>query len=72
MKNPVSAIYCDCFQAFVEGERFFGEDTDRFLAKMLFGVSNVCNTYSILNFFAWQSVSLHEPFNWSGANIILY
>jgi hypothetical protein len=49
VKNPVSAIYCDCFQAFVGGERFFGEDTDRFLAKMLFGVSNVWNTY--LEFF---------------------
>jgi hypothetical protein len=48
VKNPVSAIYCDCFQAFVGGERFFGEDTDRFLAKMLFGVSNVWNTYKKL------------------------
>jgi hypothetical protein len=39
LKNLVAVIDCDCFQTFVERENFFGKDTDRFLAKMLFRVS---------------------------------
>jgi hypothetical protein len=39
LKNPVAVIHCDCFQTFVERENFFEKDTDRFLAKILFGVS---------------------------------
>lgn len=27
-------------------KNFFGKDTDKFLAEILLGVSNVCNTYS--------------------------
>jgi hypothetical protein len=46
LKNKVEAIYCDCFQTFVERENFFGKDTGKFLAKILLGVSNVCNVYT--------------------------
>jgi hypothetical protein len=39
-------IDCGCFQTFVERENFFGKDTGKFLAKILLGVSNVCNGYT--------------------------
>jgi hypothetical protein len=49
LKNSVVVVnYCDCFHAFVEGESFFGKDTDRLLVKILPGVSNVCNAYTNL------------------------
>jgi len=48
LKKEVEVIYCDCFQTFVEKENFFGKDTDRFLAKILSGISNVCNAYTLL------------------------
>jgi hypothetical protein len=46
LKNKVEAIYCGCFQTFVERESFFGKDVDKLLVKILPGVSNVCNVYT--------------------------
>ena len=46
MKNKVGVTYCDCSQAFVERENFFGKDTGKFFAKTLSKVSNLCNAYN--------------------------
>jgi len=52
LKNSLVVIDCGCFQTFVERENFFGKDTGKFLAKILakilLGVSNVCNVYNCL------------------------
>jgi hypothetical protein len=38
LKNSVVAInYCDCFQAFVEGEKFLVKDADKFIEQLEFG-----------------------------------
>jgi len=57
LKNPVSVIYCNCFQAFVERENFFGKDTGKFLDKILLGVSNVCNAYTKMVFILLQTLN---------------
>ena len=45
MKNKVEVIYCNCSQTFVEKENFFEKDDGKLLAKMLSGVSYLCNLY---------------------------
>lgn len=48
LKNPLAVIYCDYFQPSLLRENFFGNDADRFLAKTLLRVLNLCNLYTLL------------------------
>jgi hypothetical protein len=56
LKSHIAVIYCDCFQAFVEGENFFGRDTGKFIFCRP-NVENIANE-SLSKAYAMQTLNL--------------